>query len=282
MDKKEAERLQAAAEDGRFYVVFMTPVLSGNEVLGVAVIVEDVTEQRILERSKDEFFSIASHELRTPLTAIRGNMSMVEEYYPEVKKNKELETMIHDTHMASLRLIEIVNDFLDSSRLEQGKMEFHLEPVAIKPIVDTVCKDLAEALKSQGNELELKGLSELPMVQADAGRVQQIVENLLSNAIKYTNNGHITIAASVHANKLHLSVSDTGKGISPESQKLLFRKFQQATESILTRDNTKGTGLGLYIGKLLATNMGGDIKLERTEVGKGSVFTVQLPLVHKK
>src|SRR5213075_2929978 len=98
------------------------------EAIGTAILVEDVTEERVMARSKDEFFSIASHELRTPLTAIRGNTSLIQQYYKAQLKDGQLNEMVGDIHESSLRLIEIVNDFLDASRLEQGKMQFHPEP----------------------------------------------------------------------------------------------------------------------------------------------------------
>ncbi len=279
---KQSQKMQATAADGRFYVVFVTPVLAGNEVLGAAVIIEDITEQRILERSKDEFFSIASHELRTPLTAIRGNLSMAREYYPEAMKDESLSGLLKDAHDASTRLIEVVNDFLDSSRLEQGKMTFRLEPIGLKDSLATVQKDLKSLLAEHHSRIAVSGLEGLPEVQTDAARLQQILFNVLGNAVKYAGEGTIKVAAKHDGKFVRLSVIDQGKGISPENQKLLFHKFQQAGDSILTRDNTKGTGLGLYISKLLATGMGGDVVLDRSEEGKGSTFVISLPVSTKK
>src|SRR5260221_8150053 len=137
-------------------------------------------------------------------------------------------------------------------------------------------------LKKQKGTLASSGLDKLPMALGDEGRVRQILYNLVSNAIKYGEGQKITISGEADAHTIKLRVSDTGKGISPENQKLLFHKFQQASDSILTRDNTKGTGLGLYISKLLATNMHGDVELEHTEVGKGSTFVLTLPLATSK
>jgi signal transduction histidine kinase len=249
LELRRPKQLHAASRDGSFYTVYITPVLSDGEVLGAAVVIEDVTEQRILERSKEEFFSIASHELRTPLTAIRGNMDMMmDEHKAELQKiNPKLYEMADDVHTASVRLIAIVNDFLDSTRLEQGKMKFTLEPTSVKQAVKAV----------------LPGLKQLA-------------------AVKFTVEGSVRITAETKGRTVRVLVSDTGQGIAPKNQKLLFHKFQQAGDSILTRDTTQGTGLGLYISRLLASHMHGDVALERSAAGKGSTFVITLPQARKR
>lgn len=274
-EKKVVTLPDVKFKEGSFMRVGLNPVYDGQDVIGIVLSVQDITEAKILERSKDEFFSIASHELRTPLTAIRGNMSMVRDYFPDAMKDESLASMIDDTHAASIRLIEIVSDFLDSSKLEQGKMAFTLSPVAIAPTVESVARDLAPILKAHHNTIQLTGLDKLPRALVDEGRYRQIVYNLLSNATKYSENGTIAVTADHDGHSITLHVTDTGKGITPENQKLLFHKFQQASDP-LTRDDTKGTGLGLYISKLLAQHMKGDVFLEHTEPGKGSSFGVRV------
>jgi two-component system sensor histidine kinase ChiS len=115
-------------------------------------------------------------------------------------------------------------------------------------------------------------------VRADQSRVKQILYNLIGNAMKFTQKGGVIINCLVQGGFVKITVSDTGPGISLEGQQLLFHKFQQTGDSIITRDSTRGTGLGLYISKLLIEHMGGEIKLEHTELGKGSVFSVTLPV----
>jgi PAS domain S-box-containing protein len=273
----KASKLAITGNDGSFYQVYITPVVLEDHPLGATIVIEDVTEAKILDRSKDEFFSIASHELRTPLTAIRGNMSMAKDYFPEAMKDQSLNDLISDAHAASIRLIEIVNDFLDSSKLEQGKMAFNMRAITILPLITAVTGDLAALTVQQHNTIVLDAsLNLLPPLFVDEARLRQILYNLFSNANKYTDHGTITLTGTIDGTKATLHIADTGKGISPENQKLLFHKFQQAGESILTRDNTKGTGLGLYISKLLATNMHGTIVLEQSKQGVGSVFGVVL------
>jgi signal transduction histidine kinase len=284
LELRRPKQLHAASRDGSFYTVYITPVLSDGEVLGAAVVIEDVTEQRILERSKEEFFSIASHELRTPLTAIRGNMDMMmDEHKAELQKiNPKLYEMADDVHTASVRLIAIVNDFLDSTRLEQGKMKFTLEPTSVKQAVKAVLPGLKQLAAGQQTSVTLSGLDELPLVKADPERLKQIFYNIIHNAVKFTVEGSVRITAETKGRTVRVLVSDTGQGIAPKNQKLLFHKFQQAGDSILTRDTTQGTGLGLYISRLLASHMHGDVALERSAAGKGSTFVITLPQARKR
>jgi len=257
------------------------PIVSEDKViLGTIVIIEDITEAKIMERSKDEFFSIASHELRTPLTSIKGNASMIMGYYAEQLKDPGLKEMVSDIHISSERLIEIVNDFLDLSRLEQGKVKFKIEEFSLEKIIESVVYEMRAVLTDKKLTLSFDRmtLDSMPMVWADKNRVKQIVYNLVGNASKFTETGGITISASEEGKSVKVLITDTGRGIPSEGQKLLFHKFQQTGDSILTRDSTRGTGLGLYISKMLIEKMGGNIKLESSELGKGTTFSFTLPI----
>ncbi len=271
----------------RFFRFFFMPVLSGEaahqQVVGTVLLMEDVTEEKALQRSRDEFFSIASHELRTPLTAIRGNSSMLIQYYRDDLKDPDAQQMLADIHGGSLRLIDIVNDFLDMSRLEMGKIEFKPEAVDAVELAQQVVReyDVTGSRKKLQLKVESKGKGALLAV-ADKDRLRQVMVNLLSNGIKFTEQGGVTIGVESAGKKVRIRMTDTGVGISPEQQHLLFRKFQQAGDSILTRNDTQSTGLGLYISKLLAEGMGGTVALESSEVGKGSTFVVELPQASKR
>jgi signal transduction histidine kinase len=269
----------------KFFDIFVSPITSGRSLLGTAIIVQDVTEAQVLNRSKDEFFSIASHELRTPLTVIRGNTSMMLQFYEAfLDKQPELKSMIADMHAASSGLIDIVNDFLDVSRLEQGKMKFINDDIAIDKIIEGVVYELSVITQQKGIYLRsnLRTLGALPKVHADAGKVKQVLYNLVGNATKFTEQGGIELQVSHDAHFVKITVIDSGRGVPKSNQKLLFRKFQQASNSLLTRDTTRGTGLGLYISKLMITQMGGKITLEHSEEGKGSTFSVTLPVAKSK
>jgi len=260
------------------------PISTDDGAIGAAVLFDDITERALTERSKDEFFSIASHELRTPLTAIRGNTSMMLNYYGE-KLDDDLKEMVQDIHTSSLRLIEIVNDFLDTSRLEQGRMQFDLQDLSISSIIDKVAKETAPVAKEGGNIIKVDpGIAELPFVYADSNKLEQVIYNLIGNALKFTENGKIIIQGALLGNQVKIRISDSGRGISQEGKKLLFRKFQQTGSNLLTRDTTKGTGLGLYISKLILENMHGTIGLEHSEPGVGTAFFFTVPVseIHKE
>jgi PAS domain S-box-containing protein len=263
----------------RFFRFFFLPVIAGDHAIGTVLLMEDTTEAKALERSRDEFFSIASHELRTPLTAIRGNSQMILDYYKEQIKDPSLSEMIHDIHDSGTRLITIVNDFLDVSRLEQGRIVFDKKAFDIAGVAKQTLREYDVTGSRHKLSLELEGAKQpVPLVYADLDRVRQILVNVVSNGIKYTKEGGVTLSLRPEGNVVKIAIIDTGQGIPVESQHLLFHKFQQASNNILTRDNTQSTGLGLYISRLLAEGMGGKLYLEKSEVNKGSVFILELPV----
>ena len=257
--------------------IFLSPL--SNETIGNIILVTDITEQKILERSKDEFFSIASHELRTPLTAIRGNVELIKKHYEDKINDADFNEIIEDIGISSVRLIGLVNEFLNMSRLEQGKMQFKQEEFDIAEIIEDVVKELQ--LNASAKNLFIKSTvpsGKFPLVLADRDRTHEILINLISNGLTYSDRGGCVIAATVLDKSVKISVSDTGKGISLQSQNLLFRKFQQADVNIYTRDAARSTGLGLYISKLMVEAMRGSIFLEKSEVGVGSTFVFTLPV----
>lgn len=264
--------------------LYFAPLLSeqgtqNQQLLGVVILVEDITEEKVLENSKDEFLSIASHELRTPLTAIRGNASLIKKYYGQSLADPEMAEMVDDIHQSSVRLIGIVNDFLDVAAIEQGKIRMQAAPFALQEVVQEVVHELENMCAAKGITLTSDpAVQNTPTVLADKQRIKQVIINLVGNAIKFTEKGTITISTTFDHEFAHVMVTDTGKGMSEENQKLLFHKFQQAGNSLLTRDTTKGTGLGLYISKLIVELSGGKIGLQSSTENVGSTFTFSLPL----
>lgn len=270
-----------AISSGRILRVLISPIIEDEQKspIGCVMLLEDITEQEILDRSKDEFLSIASHELRTPLTAIRGNTAMIKQFYEAQVHDETFNEMVEDIHASSVRLISIVNDFLDASRLEQGKIKFDMVAFDLTEVMENVVYETVALAKEKGNQIVIdKTLKNLPEVLADKDRVKQVIYNLVGNAMKFTEKGTITISATKLNGMVKVMVTDTGPGIPLEGQKLLFRKFQQAGNSVFTRDTSRGTGLGLYISKLLIEHMGGTIGLDHSEVGKGTTFAFTLPL----
>lgn len=270
--------------ENKFLHIYMAPIiLEEDTVIGSIILLEDITEQKMLTRSKDEFFSIASHELRTPLTAIKGNTALIQQYYLDKINDKDFAEMVSDIHESSIRLIEIVNDFLDVSRLEQGRLQFNPEEFEIVPLIENTIKSYQ--VTGSRNKLYIHfepSQESISKVFADKDKTRQVIINLIGNGLKFTEEGGITLSIASSGQFVKVLVSDTGRGISSENQKLLFRKFQQAGSSLLTHDTTTGTGLGLYISKLIIEGMGGKINLEKSEEGKGTTFSFLIPVSTQK
>jgi signal transduction histidine kinase len=284
---KKTVILDEVEHQGKVLQIFLAPIapiLGRDEdkdtVLGSVVLIEDITEAKVLERSKDEFFSIASHELRTPLTAIRGYSSMINQMFEdELNKSPDLSEMITNIHNSSIYLIGIVNDFLDMSRLEQNQLQLNYSSFAINDVISKILAEMDANIKEKKIKIKLDdSIQNAPALIADADRVKQVLYNLIGNSVKFTQNGTVTLEAVKKKDKLEIRVADTGTGVPADNIKLLFHKFQQAGNSLLTRDTAKGTGLGLYISKMLANKMDGDLVLEKTEVNKGSVFVFTIPI----
>jgi len=281
----ELDEVAMAGKVLRLYIAPVAMVEQGSRTaIGCVILVQDITEEKVVARSRDEFFSIASHELRTPLTAIMGNTNIIMSYFKDrLSDQPELSDMISDIHDSSTRLIEIVNDFLDASRIEQGKMSFSFEALDMGEIVQSVFADMQAIADQKKLSLVFEEKTKpLPKVWADKNRLTQIVYNLVGNAVKFTETGSVTASIATEDERVILRVTDTGHGISMENQKLLFHKFQQASDSILTRDDTRGTGLGLYISNLIAKSMHGELILEHSEERKGSTFLVGIPVATDK
>ncbi|HSQ58636.1 MAG TPA: HAMP domain-containing sensor histidine kinase, partial [Gemmata sp.] len=222
-------------------------------------------------RLKSEFLSTMSHELRTPLNSIIGFSELLLGADNLSEKQHRYSANI----MASgQRLLALINDVLDLAKLEAGKMRLH--PETINPA--TICEHAAAMFRPQAEKknIDLKVLVDAadPTVRQDAGKLHQILTNLLSNAVKFTpEGGRVTLKAATDGNDLVFTVSDTGVGISPEEQDLIFDKFRQAANP-MTREQG-GTGLGLSIVRELAKLLHGDVSLQ-SELGRGSTFTVRV------
>ncbi len=257
------------------------PLLTKNkiDIIGAVILLEDETEAKIMERSREEFFAIASHELRTPLTAIKGYISIIQEYYTNEIKSEELIKMLEGIGHSSQRLIEIVNEFLDTSKLEQGKVDMIKERIDINALVIDAINECTPLSNEKNLKIHFTPFIPSQVAFVDKDRLKQVLINLIGNGIKYTDMGSISVSIKkINDNFVKIFIQDTGKGISEESKKLLFRKFQQASENIYTREGN-GTGLGLYISRLIMDRMGGSVDLVKSETNKGSVFSITVPLL---
>uniref|UniRef100_A0ACD5GTQ4 Sensor histidine kinase n=1 Tax=Desertifilum tharense IPPAS B-1220 TaxID=1781255 RepID=A0ACD5GTQ4_9CYAN len=234
-----------------------------------------------MNRLKEEFIATTSHELRTPLTAIMGFSSvLLTETFGSLnsKQRDYLERINGD----GKHLLELINDILDLSRIEANRLELEPQLVFIQEICESIVGLLQERAGSQGIALEIEIDPTLEYMVTDPKRLRQILLNLLSNAVKFTPNGSVGLKVYRSsegqnprvANWVHFLVWDTGIGISPANQHLLFSPFSQI-DSSLSRKH-QGTGLGLAIARKLAELQGGTIALESC-LGEGSRFTLSLP-----
>lgn len=262
----------------RFLDLLCIPIVGPEaRLLGSVIIVEDVTDEKALQRARDEFFSIASHELRTPLTAMRGNASMILESFADKIDDPTVKQMLVDIESSSKRLIDLVSQFLYMSELEQGRVNVTKATVDIGQLASQIIDEFRDQAAKQNLALNLDRPDSRIDATADTERIKQIVRNLISNALRFTTAGSVTLSVRASDGVVKLSVTDTGSGIPDESQHLLFRKFQQASGDMLTRESSQSTGLGLYVSKLIAELMGGKLYLVQSQPGQGSTFTLELP-----
>jgi len=229
-----------------------------------------------LSQAKSEFISIASHQLRTPLTAIKGYISMMlEKSYgnPPTKMEKPLDNI----YASNERLIRLVNDLLNLSRLEAGKIDFNPELTSLEELVSGVIQDLRINVEKKGLYIKIVKPSEpLPKIMFDQDKIRQVILNIMDNAIKYTKEGGITIKLEKLNLEEQIKISDTGEGMDEKEIQSLFQIFSRATAG--TQLHTEGAGIGLYVARQFVEMHGGKIWAESLGKGKGSTFIVQLPI----
>jgi PAS domain S-box-containing protein len=271
--------------------------INGNP-MGAVVVLRDITEQKNVERMKSEFISNVSHELRTPLTSIKNSISILSSGIAG-EVNKDQKEFLGTTQRNVDRLAFLINQILDFSRLESGRIMINKKLTDIKKI----CELTMESIKPQAIEKKIKLKKnikdDIPKIYVDPDKIEQVLTNLLGNAIKYIPSGSkvelkselITLSKLPQEIKenfgkgkqklVKISVSDTGKGIKPENLKRIFSRFFRGEEDDTTIRKTTGTGLGLAISKQIVEEHGGRIWAE-SEYGMGSTFSFCLPTRKKR
>lgn len=246
--------------------------------------IEEVREAKVAaddaNAAKSRFLANVSHELRTPLNAIIGYSEMLHDELDDrsdidrAQFQRDLDKIV----LSGRQLLALINDILDLSKIETGKMQLNCERFAPGPVLEQVCEAMAPLLRERGNQLHLPPLATLPAMYSDATRFRQIFMNLLGNACKFTSNGHISLEAGPAPDKenwLTFAVRDTGIGMEQAQQERVFEAFVQAES--YTSTNYGGTGLGLAICREYCELLGGRIAVS-SQIGQGSVFTVELPV----
>jgi PAS domain S-box-containing protein len=251
-------------------------IMRKREKLGILVILHDITREKIIERMKTEFVSLAAHQLRTPLSAIKWTLRMLlDGDLGEI--TKEQRDFLGKTYQSNERMISLINDLLNITRIEEGRYLY-------KPVLadfETICQFVINSFKDEIKKKEIKfefkkPQKKLPQVKVDVERIRLTFNNLLDNAIKYTpTGGRVTVSLRHVKKEIELSIKDTGVGIPKDQQGRVFTKFFRGAN--VMRMATEGSGLGLFITKNIIEAHGGKIWFE-SEEGKGATFYFTLPI----
>ncbi len=236
-----------------------------------------------LDKLKDEFVSLASHELRTPMTVIKSYLWMMLDKNNASALSEKQRMYVDRAYTSTQRLINLVNDMLNVSRIESGRFTLAMQPIDLAQLIGAVHTEMLPKAAEQKINLQFtRPLQPLPKVQADPERVEQVLINLVGNSLKFTPENGITrieINYNQDQKTATVSVIDNGKGISREDVPKLFQKFSMVGSNYLVKQNTQGTGLGLYLSKSIIELMGGKIWVESEGEGKGSRFSFTLKTV---
>jgi signal transduction histidine kinase len=244
-----------------------------DEMLGAEASAREEAESS--NRAKDEFIAMISHELRTPLGAIL--------IWAQLLKSEDVDPgavtrAVGMIERSTKTLAQLIDDLLDASRIIAGKLTFETRPLELRPVIEAAFDAASPAAEAKGVLLERSLPGPLPPVAGDPGRLQQVVGNLLANAVKFTpEGGRVEVRLARSGSTAHVTITDTGSGISPEFLPFIFERFRQA-DTTSTRKQ-KGLGLGLAIARQIVQLHGGTIEASSAGEGRGSTFTVKLPLL---
>ncbi len=248
---------------------------STGSLTGLTFTLRDVTQEREVSRMKSEFVSFVTHQLRTPLAGIKWLLELAE----DAEDREAGRAYVRDTREVNERMVRLVNELLDLSRLETGVLPVDIQMTDLGALTKSVIAELEPAIRHKEHHLSVGGGSDLPPVPTDARLLRQVFSNLLSNAVKYTpRGGTIRVNMRRDAESVYWSVEDTGIGVPARSIPLLFQKFYRAENGLAV--NTEGTGLGLALARLITERLGGRIWCE-SEEGHGATFSCVLPLARR-
>ena len=257
--------------------VVASPFLDENGFsLGTVYVFDDITREKEIDQMKSDFISLVSHELRTPLTSIIGFVSFILDGKTGPINEKQQNSLVR-VHRQSKRLAALINDLLDVSRIESGRIQMNQEPIMLLEIANQRIEEIRPQADAKAIQLNFVCPESLPAILGDEARMGQAFTNLIGNAIKFTpDNGEVTVKLKVDGNLLHVEIIDTGPGIPVEERQKIFEKFYQRSD-IHTRQKG-GTGLGLSITKSIVEAHGGRLWVDEGDQGKGSNFQFALPL----
>ncbi len=273
-----SEKIRYKRKDGELIPVSMTisPIMVKEQPVGCIEIFRDITKEYEIEKMKSDFISLASHQLRTPLSAVMTYSHMLLDGFmgPITKpQSRSLKTIVSATN----RMNETISTLLNITRIESGSIAVARKPITITRIIDEVVTEHHIAASEKSINFKIESPDTSIKIISDGVVLKEVIGNLVSNAIKYTPpSGKVTVNISPKGSQVIISVRDTGMGIPEESQASVFSKFFRADNVV--RQETSGTGLGLYLAKGLVKELGGDLWFTSKE-GEGSIFYVSLPLL---
>jgi signal transduction histidine kinase len=263
-----------------YFRLFMSPVrdIVEKTFIGAVVVMEDITEQKKLDKMRTEIVSITSHQLRTPSTIIKGNLEMV--LGGDVGEiNAQQKELLDDTYLGNERMIRLINDLMDVAKIDEGKFKLALEPNQLEDVVKEVIKDLDPLIKEKKVALTYNHPSSpFPAVKINRQRVTQVVSNILVNAVKYSSSGDtgkVQVELEEGSKFLEFIVKDNGIGIPENEQSKMFERFSRGSNTTKL-DPGGGSGLGLYIAKAVVEQGGGRIWFESKE-NEGTTFHATFP-----
>lgn len=261
--------------------ITVTPVRLDGKIIGALAIFRDITREKEIDKAKSEFVSLASHQLRTPLGIIKWYLEALENESYFKKAPEVIRKYFDEVYKSNERVLGLMRDLLSVSRIEQGRVKDSPKSVDVVKTTEEIIKQMQVLALKKRIALRLTIHSHrIPFVYIDALRFHEALENLIGNAIEYSaNGGSVNVAIVRVGDTLLLKVEDTGIGMSRDDRKKLFTKFFRSENAI--RHNPEGSGLGLYVVKSYVEGWGGKISVKSVE-GKGSVFTITLPLSQKE
>lgn len=308
----ESDKLQALTTESHIATVLLYPLVTRGKVIGMLLLglnrsydtlnkfekdsinsfidvvaialdkallykqLEDANEQlKALDKARAEFISIASHQLRTPPATIKWYVGAVlnGDFGP---LNEELKAALQRTNVTNNAQIATIDDLLNASRIERGKLEFFFEKSPLEPVVADLVMQLQPLARMKKLDIAYVPPKEpLPDLLMDKEKIRQVLNNMIDNAIKYSKQGMITVALSKDEANLKVSVTDTGKGIPPDAMESVFEKYARGKDSAT---HATGLGLGMYVAKIVIEQNNGKIWAESPGEGKGSTFFFTLPI----
>lgn len=302
-DRKQVDKIRTAIEEGKACKVILlnykkdgtkfwnelsiSPIEEAGEVIGFVGVQDDITTRVEIERalfdakqkaeaaskSKADFLNVISHELRTPLTVMLGNLPLLTDP-DDIPDAEEVAEIAADIEEAGVHLLGLINELLDISKIEEGRLDLNVEPLSISNCINDALSLVEHLIDRKDLEL-IKELDDFNFM-GDPIRMKQVIINLLGNAAKFTDKGSVSIITKVVGNRGYLTVRDTGCGIKEEYRTQIFEVFKQADSSAVRA--ASGSGLGLAISKKLIELHEGNISVE-SEYGVGSDFVITLPLL---